>query len=146
MLHVTFLEFVWSWSTSIALKESAVADALLTSVRCPEQPPRNLYRASPPPKKCVVLFLILQTANLTPSYWKNLYFGRTHYRRWQNSKIKLHENIHRNLSLYIVRKTCRRSEGKEIQREKKKRRGERQGCMWARGTAFNTKTRTHLKA
>lgn len=49
----------------------------------------------------VFSFFKVQTANLTQNYWKNLYFGRTHYRRWQNSKIKLHENIHCNFSLYI---------------------------------------------
>lgn len=44
---------------------------------------------------------ILKTASLTHYYWKKLYFGRTHYRRWQNSKNQITWKYTSPFSLYI---------------------------------------------
>lgn len=45
--------------------------------------------------------VILKTPSLTHYYWKKLYFGRTHYRRWQNSKNQITWKYTSRFSLYI---------------------------------------------
>lgn len=50
---------------------------------------------------CTLPIVKLKTASLTHHYWKKLYFGRTHYRRWQNSKNQITWKYTSPFSLYI---------------------------------------------